>query len=391
MGGSLAGNGGGGGTSVPAACAVLGGEVRLTNSVGDSRGPKLILDGDHFVAVWTDARGGTAVPYAARLNIAGTLLAPEAPVSADPRAARRVSVSLDTQGLLPVWEQITASGSIDVLGIPLKHDLSPLVSTTADLKATTTNDARPQAVRTLGHTYVAWMDAAASGGGPDGGASSPGFGWVARVADGPVLASNPAPVSLGHGGTVLYPAFADGGPNLAVSYVEQFSTHSEIRVAMFDADLHLVRDVSLRDHASNAFNPSLTWDGTGWVGAWEDLRSGIEQMYVNFVSPDGTTGTPFLIGPSDSNWPRMASNGAGISVFAFYAFPDDAEIMVSALNRFGSIPLGKDVQLSHSTGRARYPSVAYDPASGDFGVVWEDNRAAGDYEIFYARLHCVQL
>jgi hypothetical protein len=370
---------------------VAGSEIRLTNSAGTSQQPRIVRDGDHFVVVWADARGGTATPFGAQLSIAGQKSAAEAPLVATTADARRVSVTATPNGLISTWEEAAGTGgALNLMGLGLGHDLVAS-GNAAIIHMAKSSESRPQIVNAAGVSTFAWMEAPQGATGPDGGAPDPGISSVARVTDGLMLATNPAPVALSQANaTVVYPFLATNGNVPAVAYVATYANHTEVRLALFDADLKIARDVVVRDHQSDASNPSVGWDGTRWAVAWEDLRGGDdESVYASFVSTDGTVVPPFMVAPAGSNWPRIASDGAGLSVITYYLFSGAAQIYVSAYDAQNQ-RVGDPIQISHSTGSrgAKFPSLAFDSTSGDFGVAWDDLRSS-DYEIYYSRVHCV--
>jgi hypothetical protein len=43
--------------------------------------------------------------------------------------------------------------------------------------------------------------------------------------------------------------------------------------------------------------------------------------------------------------------------------------------------------VSQSTGKARFPSIAFLPQSGELGIAWNDTRD-GNQEIYFARVRC---
>jgi hypothetical protein len=61
---------------------------------------------------------------------------------------------------------------------------------------------------------------------------------------------------------------------------------------------------------------------------------------------------------------------------AFYGFPNNAQIMFARLNSAGQ-GVGPVIQVSGDTGRARYRSIATSDRSGDFGIVWSDEKKWG--------------
>jgi len=337
-----------------------------------------------------DARSGTATPFGAQLSIVGQKAAPEAPLVTTTAEARRVSVTATPSGLISTWEEVAgAAGALNLMGLAMGHDFAP-TGTAAILQMAKSSESRPQIVHANGVSTFAWMEAPQGATAPDGGAPDPGISSVARVTGGLMLATNPAQVPLTQpNATVVYPFLATNGNVPAVAYVATYATHTEVRLAIFDADFKIARDVIVRDHPSDASNPSVGWDGTRWAVAWEDLRGGgDESVFASFVSTDGTVVPPFMVASAGSNWPRIASNGTGLSVFTYYLFSGAAQIYASAYDAQNQ-RVGDPVQISHSSGSrgAKFASVAFDATSGDFGVAWDDARGS-DSEIYYARLHC---
>lgn len=378
--GGLPGAAGAAGNAVNApGCTVAGNEVRITAAAGDSLMPSVHADAGQFLLLWSDARTGSADIFSLRLNAAGAPAGAEAPVASTPQSSTRpTATDLGGGNWFAAWEEIEAGDALSVSARKLQDPGAP-----TQVMSDGFMQARPRLVQVAGEPLVAWMTMSRT---------DPGAATITVARFTAVGSPAGAPLAIGTGQPAHYPAVAVGtGATAAVAYV---AGTGQVRLALIDAgpNLTITRDVVVRDLPAGASNPALAWDGQGWLVAWEDLRGGTEEaIYAARVGGDGAVAAAQLVsGPGDgsANWPQIATGTGGISMVTYYGFPSDAEIMARAIGSDG-LPRGAaPLKVSNSaSGKARFPSATFQPATGEFGVAWHDTRD-GNAEIYFARVAC---
>lgn len=379
-GGTSGGAGSGGGSNT--ACALVGGETRITNAGGQSRTPSAVWDStrEAFLVVFTDDRSGNADVYAAWIGSDGQKKGDEWPLAQTPDVSHAPSVAKQGNGFLVAYYDETPLGSA-VKTLVLGADGQPAgnpIQFSPSGKSANDGGPRPQVAPAFGGVSAAWMDLAT--GVPDS-----LFSAVSQAGT-----PQGAPITLGQQGTETdYPALAANDQLLAVVYSDKRDGHLNMRAALYDNLSMLKKDLVVRNATGDANNPKVAWDGQKFVVAWEDLRTGVEQVYAAAVSPDGTATTPTLVhdeGTDGANWPSLAASGTGTAI-AYYQFRTGApQIFVSFLGSDGNRVPG-DLQVSNttSTAKARFPSIAWD--GNEYGVAWEDTRS-GNAAIYFAIVSC---
>lgn len=374
IGGGPDGGGDPDGGGSPTACGVVGQEIRLTATGAPARMPTTAWDGSGFLVVWADERKGNGDLYAAKIDVNGNKSS-EWVVVEGPEQSRSPSIARVGDGFVVAWFDTTPIGA-DVKVIALDSGGKPSGMATL-LAASTSENPRPLASSAFNGAAIAWSDKM----GTNPSAS------VALV-NGNAQIAIPA-VSLGTGTAAAeFPTPAGGESSLAVFYSDGRDGNLNIRAALFNDQLTLQQDVVVRDALNDAFNTRATWDGEQFVAAWEDLRmQGKEQIFLSRLSPDGNASTsePVSESDADGSWPTLAATKSGVAI-AYYQFRSGPpQVYLSYMNRSGQF-VRSDVQVSQTTGRARFPSIAYDGDS-TLGVAWEDTRV-GHQEIYFARVQC---
>lgn len=373
---------GGGGATVGAKCQITGAEAAITSTAGDSIAPQVRVAGDGYVVTFADNRSPGAGIYAATLNAQGQKAAPELLIAPAAVTADHPAVSPGAGGGPLLWDNQDAARVSTVNGQPWNASTAgvPVVVGVTDL-----NSGRPAVLANATGGLGAWMKAIAPGAPMD---ETKATILVAPLT--PTGAPAGAPTPLAGGAATRYPTFATNGAAAVLTYVQTGGAGVQVKLAFIDAATGAVaNDIAVRDLAAGASNPNVAWDGSKWVVAWEDLRNGSEEsIFYTRVGPDGVVEPErALAGTSDSsaNWPQIAA-GAGGTAVAQYAFVADAEIVVSFLGLDGN-KLGNDLRVSNSSGQAKFPSIAYNAVTDEYGVAWSDTRTK-DREIFFARVRC---
>jgi hypothetical protein len=141
--------------------------------------------------------------------------------------------------------------------------------------------------------------------------------------------------------------------------------------------------------------PSVAFDGTNFLVAWEDMRSMQRyDVYGARVSPDGTVldpdGIPIATAVNGQNNPIVSSDGSGFLVAWQHMLPsaDDAippshDIYAARVDSTGVVLDPQGIPVSSSAGPQTRPSVAFDGTN--YLVAWEDKRA-GNLDVYATRV-----
>ena len=141
---------------------------------------------------------------------------------------------------------------------------------------------------------------------------------------------------------------------------------------------------------SNAANdqtePSVAWDGTSFVVAWADRRSGASDLYAGRVTAGGTVqdGSGFVVSnaANEQVLPAVAAAG-GIVLATWGDARGSSEDVYGARIDTGSVldPAGR--VLSTLANPQEAPAVAWD--GNGYLTVWQDGRGSSGDDIYAAR------
>ncbi|WNG33962.1 hypothetical protein F0U61_10185 [Archangium violaceum] len=138
--------------------------------------------------------------------------------------------------------------------------------------------------------------------------------------------------------------------------------------------------------------PAVTFDGTHFVVAWEDKRSGNTDLYAARVGPDGTVVDPegFRVAssPGAEQTPALASDGQGGVLAAWVEDSGSAQQLLGARLSGGTVvPLSGSISgqasVAYTSAYARHLTVSY--GGGSYLVAWVDRRRGASH-IWGARL-----
>jgi len=154
------------------------------------------------------------------------------------------------------------------------------------------------------------------------------------------------PLSIGSGTAVQVGATGMGGTAAIAAAGSEFGIAWTDRRNGADPEIYFTRigsngqigpDLRVTNAAGLSFDPTIAWSGSEWGIAWDDLRTGNEEIW----------------------FARIAANGA---------------------------KLGSDVLVSNAPGNSRTPSIVW--AGGKYGIAWSDDRNSVNDEIYFTPLGC---
>jgi hypothetical protein len=350
------------------ACALSGAVKKLPFAVG-SEAFAFVWDTDHYVVAYVDPSTGSGDIDVARLGPDGSLLG--APVAVQPTAANSDLPNLlqTDGGFLVVWQE--GSAGTAVLAHALGPDAMP-VGTGVTIAATQSNQARPVLAHAPGgQVAVSWMD------------SIEGTGGVQVALVDPKSLTVAAPLRVAQGDNDAWPWIAGDDQTLGMAWSDEPGDAYDVRFALIGtpietSGLSASKAISLRGAAPHdGLLPRLIRTSFGFLAAWEDTRSGDNEIQMALVDPQGSKIGGGLVEEPDSgdaNWPNMAWTGASAGLVYYQFRGGRPQIFMSFVDATGMrVGALHDVQVSDAaSGWSRYPDVVW--TGTQFGVMYVDTR-----------------
>jgi hypothetical protein len=346
------------------ACALSGPVTKLPFAVG-SEAFAFQWVTDHYVVAYVDPTKGSGDINVARLGPDGALLGP--PVSVQPTAAKSDLPNLlrTDDGFLVAWQEGTAGTA--VLAHALGPDGTPRGSGVT-VAATQSDQSRPVLAHGPGgQVAVSWMD------------SLQGKGGVQVALIDPSSLSVTAPMRVAESDNDGWPWIAGDDQALGLAWSDAPSGSYDVRFALVDAaSMSTSAPISLRGSAPHdGLLPRLVRTSFGFLAAWEDMRSGDNQIEMALVDAQGKKIGGGLVEEPDSgdaNWPNMAWTGSAAGIVYYQFRTGRPQIFMSFVDSTGARVGGlHDVQVSEAaSGWSRYPDVVWTGKA--FGVMYVDTR-----------------
>jgi hypothetical protein len=392
--------------------------ILISLGVSAQTSPATAFDGTNYLTVWQDNRDGFRRIYGVRLTTAGTVLDPGGfpvcPLNADqtqPRVAfdgaNYLVTWIDTRGNWICGTRVAPDGhTLDSLGFPVSDTLAyPTIdyhalafdgtnylavwhdNDTVDVllgaritPAGTVLDTNRMLVSPVNVTpyapavaagtscwLVAWT-----------GSDTAGDDAVlaARVSpDGVLLDSLGIPLMVLEASDYYPPAVAFDGANFLVTWESWYYDTLTEYDAMFGAriaqsgqlldSLPFIITAGEYDH----YFPTLAYDGTSYVAAWEEIRYGNSDIFGARIAPTGVVTDSFAIStlPGTQTLPCLAHGPNSEMMLAFAGYVDSLNGRFFGTNRIWAklSPLGGIAEAPSGAGGLQSAPRAYpNPARG---------------------------
>jgi phosphoribosylformylglycinamidine (FGAM) synthase PurS component len=135
-------------------------------------------------------------------------------------------------------------------------------------------------------------------------------------------------------------------------------------------------------------SPAVAFDGTNFLVAWEDGRSGTSDIYAARVTPQGEVLDPLGIAVSAAVYeqcrPAIAFDGANFLVTWDDERRAPSDIFAARVTPQGTVLDPAGIAVSTAAQTQESPAIAFD--GDNFLVVWEDYRSHSTYNIYAARV-----
>ena len=127
-------------------------------------------------------------------------------------------------------------------------------------------------------------------------------------------------------------------------------------------------------------NPALAFDGVTIVVAWEDDRTGVDEVYIAASHDFGVSWTEQQISYGGGAYPVLSGSGDQWAVaYSAGGFPERTEMAVSRDGAMSFLP-ATDLEMGAGAD-SDYVELAYNALYGNFVVTWLDD-AAGSNGVF---------
>jgi hypothetical protein len=367
---------------------IFGGRVGSDGSVLDPQGfiigaaedmasPAVVFDGTHNAVVWSDARTGPADMnvYGARVNGDGIVLDSQSiAVSTAATSQERPAGAFDGAEFLAVWGETRDNGH-HIRGVRLTTGGSILDTTSIRISPPDGYRACASATCGANEFLVTWEDGFASGRDVRGARVGP---------SGEVLDSAGIPIS-GQTGTQCAPATASDGTDFLVAWQDWRSGSYDIycaRVSQSGTVLDTA-GVAVCTSSGDQVAPVLTYNGTDYLVLWQsqaDLHGARISPHGVVLDPDG-----FIVSaaPATQQHAAVASDGSDFLVVWADSRNLDCDIFAARVTGAGTVLDTSGIEICSASGAQDYPAVEYDGTN--FLVVWQDERN-GEQDIYGARL-----
>lgn len=351
-GGPVAGVGSSGtGSGQSMACAVAAEGLAVSNGLGTT--PSLLWDGKDYVIAYTSRGKDEGDIIVARLDKTGARIS-ESVIEDGPAVSTLPVLVKNGAGFFTVWQNQAGTGSV-VRGRYLDASGKPS-GPAFDIAQSTAAEARPTAAMTPAGIAVAWAD---------------GQKTALGLVEGQTTTST-SEVAAG-----LFPSLAAEGDRAGIA----FSQGSLLQFAKIESGKSSA-PTPVREGGGEVLISKLRYGAGGFTVAWEDLRSGEEDIFVSRIDDAGNVfpETRVPSEPGSANWPDIAFTDNHIAV-AYYQFRDGPPGIYLAMLTPSLERVSVDLLVSGDR-PSRFPSIGW--TGQELGIAYAEK----DGGVYFARVAC---
>ena len=189
------------------------------------------------------------------------------------------------------------------------------------------------------------------------------------------------------GDTSSNPSLAWTGVGYGVSWQDERDGNPEIYFARLStAFAKIGGDVRVSNALGLSQNPSLVWTGAEFGVAWQDDRSGNDEIYFTRLNTTGVEiggAAPITAAGAGSRDPSLVWTGSEYGVSWTDDRDGNPEIYFVLISAAGA-KIGNETRITDDPGLSEQSSLAW--ARREFGVSWQDDRDGLSNEIYFARI-----
>lgn len=369
-----------GSISTPSLCERLGVDTRVTTTGAGSF--SFVWVDDHYQVVFSDLAQEDI--FSVKVDRQGKLLGAVELVEATPGPSTLPTILRVANGFVVAWQD-----DVNVRLHKLDADGHP--SGTGKVVATgRSTQTRPVLSASPMGTVLAWMDQTldSSMNNDEIGDSR---GSIALVADDLSLRTDVPTKPFSPSANAGYPWLAGDAQRLAILWSETDRGRTDTFYSTVTDQLALPSKIGTRDAgaANAALLGRLMLTDFGALASWEDHRGGQAEIYMSLLDPTGFVYAGGLVEEPDTgnaNWSHMAWTGSAAGVVYYQFRSGKPQIFMTFIdNRGVRIGGAADMQLSNTTGWARFPDLLWN--GDEFGGMWIDGRG-GQTELYFNRAAC---
>jgi hypothetical protein len=345
--------------------------------------PAVAFDGSNYLVVWTDERSAVNEPdiYATRVAADGTVLDMAGiAISTAPRGQWYPEVAFDGTNYLVVWQEGNAS-SWDIRASRVTVQGEVLDPNGFGVATSPISQWHPDVAFDGNNCLVVWMEEVrydtfdiygtrVSSGGvvidpePMRICEAQGAQWHPRVTGNP-----------GGGFMVAWQDYRTGWWD---AYAARVNTYG----AVLDPDGFVVCNTS------ECFAPDVAFDGTFYLVAWHDERSGDYDIYASRVTTSGQALDPNGIAVStpygDQYKPAVEFDGTNFMILWIDARGSGTDIYGSRVTSDGTVLDPSGLRITSATQGEWQPALVF--GGGQYLVAWQQDRQGGNREVYVARM-----
>ena len=371
--------------------------IAISTLSGSQEYPAVAFDGTNYLVVWKDNRNGGIYGfdiYGSRVSTSGNVVDPSGiPISNVTDEQTDVSLAFGDTNYLVVWQDdrdfVTSNRNI----YGCRIDKNGNVLDASGIAISTASDTQQFGAVAFGSTnyFVVWQDRRNY-------ATSKWDIYGGRVGtDGSVIDASGILMSSS-ANEQWYSASAFDGTNYLVVWMDSRNTYTSgndiygIRVNSSGNILDTAIAISAASGSQNI--PDVCFDGTNYLVVWEDNRNSGStgtDIYGARVSPAGvvldTSGIAISTAADDQNDPSVAFDGTNYLV----AWEDNRDNVTTYCDIYGcrvsqdGIPLDPTgIAVTTAVENQYNPCIAFDGTN--YLVVWDDIRSSVDYDIYGCRV-----
>jgi Secretion system C-terminal sorting domain len=341
--------------------------LAITTATDNQENPSVAFDGLRYLVVWEDSRNGNHDIYGARIGRFGTLLDTNGFAISNAEADQfSPSVAFDGTNFLVVWEDYR-EGEADIYGARVTTNGVVIDSSGIAISNSTGGQYSPQLAFADTNFLVVWQD------------SRNGYHYDiygARVNQaGQIIDTTNLPISV----DTSYqenPSIAFDGTNYLVAWQDFRSSRFKIFGARVNQSGEVIDSSGfvISTGAQGPTEPFLAFDGTNYLVVWNEPRGNRLNIYGTRVSTDGnvldTNGIFISVTASAARSPAVTANSNKYFVVWEDDLTADSDIFGTRVTQSGAVLDSISILVSTGINSQREPSAAFDGTN--YLVVWED-------------------
>jgi hypothetical protein len=372
--------------------ALSGAAFAVSAASGTQSTSAATFDGTNFDVVWVNNRLGINV-YGTAVSTTGTVLNTRVEgtstvggvaITTAAENQEFPSIACQASGCLVVWQdrRNLATASYDIYGQLVNLDFT-LNGTELVISGVTGQQNTPVTASSGTGFFAAWQDLRDNNAFTTFGTTISSAGSLGTA----------APIGTGNNRESA-PSLGRAKGNYGLFWTDSRSFGNDIRFVRFSPSGTKLDSTSLVASAATyaQLAPSASTDlGTNSLVVWSDTRGGSNKdIYAARVALDTGTvldsgGIAVTTAANDQLVPDVASNGS-VALVVWQDRRNGAFDIYGALVDANGAVTVPDIVISNAASDQVRPAVAWDPASSQFIVVWQDLRSGTQYSIYGARV-----